>query len=125
MPDRHATLLEERDGGAELIVGRDLKSDREYRRLRLDAEQRAQFDRIERQRVVLGIAAQKDAAVAAVGYLLGHGEAEELSVVAQTTVKIAREQAHGPGADDLEGTGHEHAIDIEARRAHGVIAMPR
>src|SRR5204863_10098684 len=80
--DLHALAFEEGHRFAQLAIAADLQAEGHERGVLAQAELLAQRDRIDRQAVMLGIRAQKDAAMALVFDFLGNREAKIVAVEA-------------------------------------------
>jgi hypothetical protein len=102
-------LLEEANRVPQLSVGRDLHADAHQRVCGFDAELLAQSHREQADAVMLGAAAEKDAAVTAIIDILGLGEAEKLGVEALGGIDIGNEQLDRADPGDLERSLQHHA----------------
>src|SRR6266852_5750569 len=76
----HAFGAQERHGRAQLAVVGDLETQRHAGRVRAEPQARAPCDRVERERMVLGIRAQENAALALPRGFFRDDEAEALAV---------------------------------------------
>src|SRR6266851_2678848 len=120
-----AALLEEVDRRAQLAVGRDLDAEAHHRRVRREAELFSERDRVERERMMFGAAAQEHAALAFPGERLGAREAHDAGVEGFHLRHVAAEKPHRTVAHDLERPRKQNSVDVVFRRHFFRMAEPR
>ena len=113
--DLDAVFLEEPDGGPELGIIADLHAEGHAGRVLAQAQLGPERDRIERERVVLGVDAQERAAVPVPADFLGHRHAEPVAVEGERRVEVVREQPHRPDPHRLERPGQQDAAHVVGR----------
>ncbi len=110
-----AAPFQEVDRGAQLAVGGDLNAEAHHGGVRGKPELLAQRDRVERERVMLGVAAQEHAAVSLPRDRLGAREAHDVPVERLHLRHVVAEKPHRAVADDLEGPGQHDAVHVVFR----------
>src|SRR6266508_3030804 len=88
-----AASFQEIDRGAQLLVGRDLRAEAHHGGMRGEPELLPERNRIERERVVLGAAAEEHAVVALPADRLGAREAHDVAVEGLHLFHVAAEEA--------------------------------
>ncbi len=118
--DSHVVRLQKLYGFPQLSVVGELQSKRGAFRMRAETENFPEREREKRQRVMLRVAAQEQAAVPVPDDFLGQREAQGVTVKYFGGFEILHEKIDRPEAHSLEGTRQQNAIYIPVVPRSGV-----